>query len=99
MFVGTVPLLTKDLDKIGTRVGMALTMISFGPLTGPSVAGTLIARTLLELREAGKQIGKRVHGSELDIGHFLRETVESPVASIIEEWERDFRKPCQHTDG
>jgi MFS family permease len=45
LFVGTVPSLTKDLDKIGTRVGMALTMISFGPLTGPSVAGTLIART------------------------------------------------------
>ncbi|KAL2784615.1 major facilitator superfamily domain-containing protein [Aspergillus keveii] len=45
LFVGTVPSLTKDLDKIDTRVGMALTMISFGPLTGPSVAGTLIART------------------------------------------------------
>lgn len=45
LFVGTVPSLTKDIDKIGNRVGMALTMISFGPLTGPSVAGTLIART------------------------------------------------------
>ncbi|RAH53622.1 monocarboxylate permease [Aspergillus piperis CBS 112811] len=45
LFVGTVPSLTKDLDKIGTRVGMALTIMSFGPLTGPSVAGTLIART------------------------------------------------------
>lgn len=44
-FVGTVPSLTKDLDKIDTRVGMALTMISFGPLTGPCVAGTLIAPT------------------------------------------------------
>jgi hypothetical protein len=40
---------------------------------------------LLALREAGKQIRKRMHGSELDIGHFLRETAESPVASIIEE--------------
>uniref|UniRef100_A0A093URP4 Putative cell division control protein 7 like 2 n=1 Tax=Talaromyces marneffei PM1 TaxID=1077442 RepID=A0A093URP4_TALMA len=39
---------------------------------------------LLALREAGKQIRKRMHGSELDIGHFLRETSESPVASIIE---------------
>ncbi|PWY71364.1 monocarboxylate permease [Aspergillus eucalypticola CBS 122712] len=45
LFVGTKPSLTKDLDKIGTRVGMALTIMSFGPLTGSSVAGTLIART------------------------------------------------------
>ncbi|PIG82193.1 MFS monocarboxylate transporter [Aspergillus arachidicola] len=45
LFAGTVPSLTKDLDKIGTRVGMALSIISVGPLTGPSVAGALIART------------------------------------------------------
>ncbi|OQE42167.1 hypothetical protein PENCOP_c004G00882 [Penicillium coprophilum] len=45
LFAGTVPSLTKDLDKIGTRVGMALTLMSFGPLTGPSVAGALISRT------------------------------------------------------
>lgn len=45
LFAGTIPSLTKDLDKIGTRVGMSLSMISFGPLTGPSVAGALIART------------------------------------------------------
>ncbi|KAJ5300717.1 uncharacterized protein N7443_005719 [Penicillium atrosanguineum] len=45
LFAGTVPSLTKDLNKIGTRVGMALSIISFGPLTGPSVAGALIART------------------------------------------------------
>ena len=45
LFAGTVPSLTKDLDKIGTRVGMAISMISLGPLTGPSVAGALIART------------------------------------------------------
>jgi MFS family permease len=45
LFAGTVPSLTKDLDKIGTRVGMALTLMSFGPLTGPSVAGALITST------------------------------------------------------
>ena len=39
LFAGTVPSLTKDLDKIGTRVGMALSIMSVGPLTGPSVAG------------------------------------------------------------
>ena len=60
LFVATLPSsLTKDLDKIGTRVGMALTMISLGPLTGPSVAGTLIARTggeyLRWLRRCGQE--------------------------------------------
>lgn len=43
LFAGTVPSLTKDMDKIGTRVGMVLTLMSLGPLTGPSVAGALIA--------------------------------------------------------
>ncbi|KAJ5516181.1 hypothetical protein N7527_007741 [Penicillium freii] len=45
LFVGTIPSLTKDLDKIGARVGMSLSMISFGFLTGPSVAGALMAHT------------------------------------------------------
>lgn len=45
LFAGTVPSLTRDLDKIGTRVGMVLTLMSLGPLTGPSVAGALIARS------------------------------------------------------
>lgn len=45
LFAGTVPSLTKDMSKIGTRVGMILTLMSFGPLTGPSVAGALIAKT------------------------------------------------------
>lgn len=43
LFTGTLPSLTKDLSKIGTRVGMVLTLVSIGPLTGPPVAGTLIA--------------------------------------------------------
>ncbi|KAI5460993.1 MFS monocarboxylate transporter [Mariannaea sp. PMI_226] len=45
LFAGTVPSLTKDLDKIGTRVGMILTLMSLGPLTGPPVAGALIERS------------------------------------------------------
>ncbi|KAF7589452.1 hypothetical protein BBP40_004289 [Aspergillus hancockii] len=45
LFAGTVPSLTKDINKIGTRVGMVLTLISVGPLTGPSVAGAWIAHT------------------------------------------------------
>ncbi|KAI9035768.1 MFS monocarboxylate transporter [Aspergillus affinis] len=44
LVVGTIPSLTRDLSKIGTRVGMALTLVSPGPLTGPSVAGALVAR-------------------------------------------------------
>ncbi|QGA17402.1 hypothetical protein EYB26_005073 [Talaromyces marneffei] len=40
---------------------------------------------LLALRESGKEIMKRMHGSELDIGYFQRESVESRVASVIEE--------------
>jgi MFS family permease len=45
LFAGTVPSLTKDISKVGTRVGMVLTLISVGPLTGPSVARALIADT------------------------------------------------------
>jgi len=45
LFAGTVPSLTKDISKIGTRMGMVLTLISLGPLTGPSVAGALVAKT------------------------------------------------------
>lgn len=44
LFAGTVPSLTKDMNKIGTRVGMVLTVMSIGPLTGPSVAGALIGK-------------------------------------------------------
>ncbi|KAI1860044.1 uncharacterized protein JN550_011728 [Neoarthrinium moseri] len=39
LFAGTVPSLTKDMDKIGTWAGMILTLMSLGLLTGPSVAG------------------------------------------------------------
>lgn len=42
LFAGTVPSLTKDLGKIGTRVGMVLTLMSLGPLTGQSLAGVLL---------------------------------------------------------
>ncbi|OKL55242.1 hypothetical protein UA08_09486 [Talaromyces atroroseus] len=40
---------------------------------------------LLAVRESGKEIRKRMHGSELDLGYFQRHTVESRVASVIEE--------------
>ena len=44
LFTGTVPSLTKDLSRVGTRVGMVFTLMSLGPLTGQSVAGALIQR-------------------------------------------------------
>ena len=42
LFTSTVPSLTKDLSKVGTRVGMVFTLMSLGPLTGQSLAGALI---------------------------------------------------------
>ena len=44
LFTGTVPSLTKDLSRVGTRVGMVFTLMSLAPLTGQSVAGALIQK-------------------------------------------------------
>lgn len=40
--MGSMTSLTKDLSKIGTRVGMALSILAFAALCGPPVAGRLI---------------------------------------------------------
>lgn len=42
IFMGSVSSLTKDVSKIGTRVGMAMTLAGFGALCGPPIAGQLI---------------------------------------------------------
>jgi MFS family permease len=42
LFVGGVGSLTKDKQKMGVRVGMVFTIISFASLTGPPIAGALI---------------------------------------------------------
>ncbi|GFP59656.1 MFS-type transporter dbaD [Trichoderma asperellum] len=42
LFVGSVGSLTKDPQKMGVRVGMIFTIISFACLTGPPIAGALI---------------------------------------------------------
>lgn len=42
LFVGGVGSLTPDKQKMGVRVGMVFTIISFASLTGPPIAGTLI---------------------------------------------------------
>ncbi|KAF2103770.1 MFS general substrate transporter [Rhizodiscina lignyota] len=42
LFAAALASLTKDLQKIGVRVGMVLTVASIPSLTGPPLAGTLI---------------------------------------------------------
>jgi MFS family permease len=42
LFVGSVGNLTKDRQKMGVRVGMIFTIVSFACLTGPPIAGALI---------------------------------------------------------
>lgn len=43
LFVGCVGALTKDKQKMGVRVGMIFTVVSFACLTGPPIAGALIS--------------------------------------------------------
>lgn len=42
LFVGGVGSLTRDKQKMGVRIGMVFTIVSFACLTGPPIAGTLI---------------------------------------------------------
>ncbi|KAL7928413.1 major facilitator superfamily domain-containing protein [Trichoderma chlorosporum] len=42
LFVGSVGSLTKDRQKMGVRVGIIFTIVSFACLTGPPIAGALI---------------------------------------------------------
>ena len=42
IFMGSISSLTKDLSKMGTRVGMVLSIVSFATLTGPPIAGALL---------------------------------------------------------
>lgn len=42
MFAVALSSLTTDLSKVGTRMGMCFTIVSFGTLTGPPIAGALI---------------------------------------------------------
>ncbi|KUJ17585.1 MFS general substrate transporter [Mollisia scopiformis] len=42
LFVGGVGSLTKDKQKMGVRIGMVFTIVSFASLTGPPIAGALI---------------------------------------------------------
>ncbi|KAH6886461.1 riboflavin transporter MCH5 [Thelonectria olida] len=42
LFPTGISLLTQDLSKIGVRMGMAFTIVSFSTLTGPPIAGAII---------------------------------------------------------
>ena len=42
MFVGSIGGLTKDKQKMGIRIGMIFSVVSFACLTGPPIAGALI---------------------------------------------------------
>ncbi|KAF4980382.1 hypothetical protein FZEAL_3612 [Fusarium zealandicum] len=42
LFPTGVSLLTRDMSKIGVRMGMAFTVVSFATLTGPPLAGAII---------------------------------------------------------
>lgn len=54
LFPTGVSLLTKDLNKIGVRMGMSFTIVSFAVLTGPPIAGAIIDR------QGGKYWGAQV---------------------------------------
>ena len=44
LFPATASSLTKDLNKMGVRIGMVFTLVSFASLTGAPLAGALIER-------------------------------------------------------
>jgi hypothetical protein len=45
LFPSTLSSLTTDLSKMGVRVGMVFSIISFSCLTGPPIAGALIQKS------------------------------------------------------
>lgn len=44
LFPATLSSLTKDLRRVGVRIGMTFTVVSFATLTGPPLAGALVER-------------------------------------------------------
>jgi hypothetical protein len=56
LFPSTLSFLTTDLSKMGVRVGMVFTIISFACLTGPPIAGALISA------EKGGFVGAQMFG-------------------------------------
>lgn len=44
IFPSSLPSLTEDLSKVGTRIGMVFTVVSIASLTGPPLTGALIQK-------------------------------------------------------
>ncbi|KAK7416975.1 hypothetical protein QQX98_004886 [Neonectria punicea] len=66
LFPTGLSLLTKDLSKIGVRMGMSFTIVSFAVLTGPPIAGAIIDR------QGGKYWGAQMFaGVSLAMGTFF----------------------------
>jgi MFS family permease len=54
LFAGSLASLTKDPTKMGTRFGMVCTIVAFGALAGPPIAGAIIDRS------GGKYLGGQI---------------------------------------
>ena len=44
LFPATLASLTEDMSKVGVRIGMTFTVVSFAALTGAPLAGALVER-------------------------------------------------------
>lgn len=63
LFPATLSRLTTDLSKVGVRMGMCFSVISFACLTGPPLAGALIQK------DGGRYIGAQMYaGSAMMVG-------------------------------
>lgn len=62
LFPAALSFLTTDLRKLGVRMGMVFTIVSFAVLTGPPVAGAIIGSS------AGYTGAKAFSGSSLALG-------------------------------
>lgn len=56
IFLSSLSSLTTDLSKMGTRMGMVLTILAFSTLTGAPIAGALIDRA------GGRFLGMQIFG-------------------------------------
>lgn len=62
LFPAALSSLTTDLRKLGVRMGMVFTIVSFAVLTGPPVAGAIVSSS------AGYTGAKAFAGSSIAVG-------------------------------
>lgn len=63
LFPAGVTCLTTDLNKIGVRLGMTFTIVSFAALTGPPIAGAII-----DASDGGYKGAQAFAGSVIAVG-------------------------------